>query len=173
MIPPPAQRQMAARPGATVAEAGGSHRSIFQSLRPWRRSLRQGGAKRELQSGGLTQAKWAAGFHVGGRRRNLLGRVPLNRTGESHGRPRGLCGVDNAGKGGYATQPGVGRCCFAYKSRRYRSRRPYTVGRSRSRNSWRLRHFRYIAHTRDNFALPLACRTLPRRKCQIRTAIPS
>jgi hypothetical protein len=25
MIPPPAQRQMAARPGATVAEAGGSH----------------------------------------------------------------------------------------------------------------------------------------------------
>jgi hypothetical protein len=54
---------------------------------------------RELRSGGLTQAKWAAGFHVGGRRRNLLGRVPLNRTGESHGRPRGLYGVDNAGKG--------------------------------------------------------------------------
>ena len=39
MIPPPAQRQMATRAGATVVEAPAATRSMSRSRRSWRRSL--------------------------------------------------------------------------------------------------------------------------------------
>ena len=69
MIPPPAQRQMAARAGSTVAEAAGSH-AIYVSKPEAVAALIAKAAKSVSSKNSgvtakLTRSKFAAGLHAG------------------------------------------------------------------------------------------------------------
>ena len=51
MIPPPAQRLMSDRAGATVVEVAGSHAIYVSSLGPWRLSRRPSGRSPQVMFG--------------------------------------------------------------------------------------------------------------------------